>query len=361
MSDSRQSSRPIRRSSTRTFSAGNCGNPGTAEHHTRSGRPIDKKPPRSVLRYRALSFAAVVALALASGGLAAACSSTTSSSSGTTSTTGGTTSTTNAALAACVTANGQFDKYVSAQKAQSSAEIDTATAWLDYDNKAFPANWTTLPSASSPELNAAIAQFNANNQKRTALKQTSAQNLATYQSMIMNCDQSRLPAACQADFAAHQPLVDVATRLNTTADTFINSITARTQAIKAGDKNAVNAQADPFNTAKNDYLTANNEWDSAETAHSTTAQQCANELKNESTTAPQTGGSKVTAGNYRAITKGMTLDQVEKILGSYDLKYEVPEYHETGYTWEGPNGSSIDVFFDSNGHVIDKSQEGNLG
>ncbi len=72
------------------------------------------------------------------------------------------------------------------------------------------------------------------------------------------------------------------------------------------------------------------------------------------------GSPGVTAANYAAVANGMTVAQVDKLLGPHSLRYDVPEFSETGYTWDAANGSSADVFFNRSGLSTHKRATGTL-
>jgi hypothetical protein len=324
-----------------------------ARNSVPAGRYGDPRQGDKRGRYRGRAFASFVVLALAVGVIATGCSSGTSTSSGT----GRTTSTTSA-LAACQAANSQFDLWLSKQDAAVTADKNTTQAWVTHD-KSFTAS---EPAPSSPELTAAINEFNTNNQTAQAARMTASEALAAYQVALQGCNQSSLPTACQGDFAQHQPLIDAATRLKAAKDAEGQAIVARQQAYRSGDVNALNAQVVPANAAVAAFDTATNDFTNASSGHTTAASSCLSALP---TPAPTPAGrSRVTKANYDAIRNGMTLAQVEQILGPNQTGGSpggAELNNETLYIWyAGEPGSEpdISVWFGTDGRVTSKDQTG---
>ena len=255
---------PERNGLTRALRAKRGGEVETPTGAPQFGSDPGQKPD-SGRRRRALSFCAVGVLALVSGGVVAACSSGSSTSSNTTGTaSSNATSTTSAATTACKTANTEFDNFISLQKTAADAQVTAVNTWHDYD----ATTGNSMPSPSSPELSAAIDQFNTDNQKAMAAEQSASQALAQYQASFATCNQVGLPKACQGDFAAHQPLTNDATRLNADDATAVQAILAQQQAYRAGDATAYNAQTASYNSAVNDFNSAKDAWNSDVGTHS---------------------------------------------------------------------------------------------
>ncbi len=306
---------------------------------------------------RGRAFGTLAVLALAVGAIATGCSSGTSTSSGTTSTTSRTTSTTSA-LAACQPANTQFDRWLSSQKAAVTADGNTTAAWLKYESDTN----NVIPDPSSAQFTAATNEFNTNNQTAQAARQTASQDLAAYQAALKGCNQSSLPTECQGDFGQHQPLIDTATRQNGANDTAVQAIVARLQAVRSGNLSAVNAQTGPYNAAIDALNAATDAFSNASNGHTTAASNCSSTFATQPAPAPTPAApSGVTKANYNAITNGMTLAQVEHILGPNQTGGSPGGSNETLYQWyAGAPGSDtyISVWFGSDVRVTSKDQTG---
>ena len=184
---------------------------------------------------------------------------------------------------ACKTANTQFDTWLSAEQEAVVADNNTTETWIKYDNSS-----QTIPDPSSPQLTAAINDFNANNQKAQAARQTANQDLAQYQATVKGCNPSSQSTACQQDFAQHQPLIEAATRQNQAKDAAVQSIVARQQAYHNGSLSAANAQTAPYNAAVAAFNTATNDFDNASNAHTTVASSCSGGQPPQTTVPPVT-------------------------------------------------------------------------
>lgn len=214
---------------------------------------------------RARLYGATAVLFVGVSAMATACSSTKSTSSGTTSTTSGVKQT-------CTTANTQFDTWLQTDHQSGIEDNNTTETWNAYDK-----TFTGLPPSSS-QLTTEINQFNANNQKAQAARQTANRDLAQYQATVKNCNQSTLPAACQEDFAQHQPLIDAATRQNATNDNLVQLIISEQQAYRSGNLSGATALLDPYDAAVSQFNSATQTFNSAFDAHQSIASRCSGAL-----------------------------------------------------------------------------------
>ncbi len=200
---------------------------------------------------------AFVTVALAVGALTfAACGGGTSSTtSGTSSTTSGTSGTGSAACKAALT---QFSTWLTGDAAAGVAEGKAEADWTTYHNSS-----PTLPSPSSPELNAAINQYNVDHQQGQALRQTANQDLARYQATVKTCTQSTLPSACKEAFAQQQTLIGLAARHDQAQAAIGQSTIAQQNAYRAGDVSAVNSATQSKNASKSEHNAAIDAWNAA--------------------------------------------------------------------------------------------------
>ena len=64
---------------------------------------------------------------------------------------------------------------------------------------------------------------------------------------------------------------------------------------------------------------------------------------------------------YNRIQVGMNNEQLDAILGGWSCEWHVEQSRWSYESWGAPNGATIDVSFDSDGRVTDKSfEEGDL-
>ncbi len=175
--------------------------------------------------------------------------------------------------AACKTVLTQFSTWLKSDAAAGDAESKAETEWTTYHNSS-----PTLPSPSSPELNAAINQYNVDHQQGQALRQTANQDLARYQATVKTCTQSTLPSACKDAFAQQQTLIGLGARHDQAQAAIGQYTIAQQNAYRAGDVSAVNSATQSKNASKSEHNAAITAWNAAIPAAQTATASCASAM-----------------------------------------------------------------------------------
>ncbi len=99
----------------------------------------------------------------------------------------------------------------------------------------------------------AIDQYNADLKSAQKGEAKADQDLAAANQAISRCDQSRIPKACQSEFATYKPVIDNKMASSALDDTKIQVIADDQQALMTGDFDTHDGAVDRYNSANRQH------------------------------------------------------------------------------------------------------------
>ena len=135
----------------------------------------------------------------------------------------------------CQTARKKFRDWIDTELAADNALTHAANQWNASGRQ------TLVPG---PAFTAAVDQYNADLQTFRAARTRGDQDLAAVTQALGNCDQAKVPQACQAEFATYKPIMDNHAADRSAQDAAIQSIADEQQAIMSLNTGAYTAARD---------------------------------------------------------------------------------------------------------------------